>query len=190
MARPVPASVWRPGRLAAVAVRPPWSWAIRRAGARVLNRDDRPPRRLLTPRRPLATPRWRHLLAIYSGARIERRGLEVLADLGYEPARSELVASACQRCEWRGPWRRVCPECGGKTRQQGLGVVAVARVVACGTSPSRRDHFGWWSGPYGWELADVEPLPSPVPCPGHRRLWRLTGDDSAEVIHQLGKLAA
>lgn len=36
------------------------------------------------------------------------------------------------------------------------------------------DQEGWWMGPYGWLLRDVEVLPVPVPCNGFQKLWSPT----------------
>ncbi len=65
-------------------------------------------------------------------------------------------------------------------------VVAVARLAGiCGqgecSSVWRTDTA------YGWRLADVVALPTPVPCKGKQKLWSLYGDVLAEVAHQHGK---
>lgn len=39
----------------------------------------------------------------------------------------------------------------------------------------------WFIGPFGWELADVEFLETPLPCNGAQKLWRLRSDLHADA---------
>lgn len=56
-------------------------------------------------------------------------------------------------------------------------IVAVTRVL--GLSLDGNDP--WLEGPYGWQLADVVVLPTPVPCRGAQGLWVLPDDVLALV---------
>lgn len=39
----------------------------------------------------------------------------------------------------------------------------------------------WFTGPYGWVLSDVVPMPEPIPCSGRQGLWPLLEDVLAKV---------
>lgn len=50
------------------------------------------------------------------------------------------------------------------------GAIVATAVV---TGVVRQSNSPWFMGPYGWQLADVRPLNSPLPCRGYRKLWPL-----------------
>lgn len=43
----------------------------------------------------------------------------------------------------------------------------------------------WFSGPYGFLLADVRPLSEPVPCRGFQGLWTLSPELEAAVLERV-----
>lgn len=49
-------------------------------------------------------------------------------------------------------------------------IVCTAVLASC-TKPSAPK--GWYTGDYGFELADVHVLPEPIPCAGAQGFWRL-----------------
>lgn len=60
--------------------------------------------------------------------------------------------------------------------RQTAAIVAVARIAGCITSHADvpDDQVPWFFGPFGWVLADVRPLPVPLPfARGAMGLWRL-----------------
>lgn len=61
-------------------------------------------------------------------------------------------------------------------------LIAMATIDRFVTSPAElpRDQRGWWVGPIGWVLRDVQPLPSPIACRGQQGLWHPTG----ELVHE------
>jgi hypothetical protein len=67
-----------------------------------------------------------------------------------------------------------------------LGVVGVARVVGY-YEPSQAGAIDdpWYMGRYGWRLADVIALPSPVPCRGAQRIRTLPPAVARRVLRQL-----
>lgn len=71
--------------------------------------------------------------------------------------------------------------------QHPVGLVGVARVVDV-VRPEQvfGEQAAWAVGAWCWRLADVKPLPTPIPCAGSRSLW-----DPASVLstEQLGALA-
>ena len=71
-------------------------------------------------------------------------------------------------------------------------VVAVAHLRGWTdyAPPANHTQHRWWIGPIGWILEDVLPLPTPVPCRGYQKVWRLSGETLAGVHEQLGKVAA
>jgi hypothetical protein len=73
-------------------------------------------------------------------------------------------------------------------------VVAVATLAGCHLSPdfggtcgATRPLCSPWSArdQYHWQLADVRPLPEPVPCRGMLGLWRLPDEVEKAVRAQL-----
>jgi hypothetical protein len=55
------------------------------------------------------------------------------------------------------------------------GIVAVCQIADCVTAAPAGQEL-WFSGPYGWVLANVVVLADPVPCRGAQGLWRLPPD--------------
>jgi ASCH domain len=72
-------------------------------------------------------------------------------------------------------------------------VIAVATVAGCHHSSAAGECPGpkcspWAAlGQYHWHLADIRPLPNPVPCKGMLGLWRLPEDVEKLVRAQLGE---
>lgn len=60
-------------------------------------------------------------------------------------------------------------------------VVAVARVAKVVTS----SRSAWFTGPLGWVLQDVRPLPNPIDCRGQLGLWNLSAGIEARLERQL-----
>ncbi len=56
------------------------------------------------------------------------------------------------------------------------GIVGEARIVDCVTE----SESPWFSGPFGFVLADRRPLPF-VPCPGRQKLWEVSTETLAAV---------
>lgn len=53
------------------------------------------------------------------------------------------------------------------------------RDVANGLVAS--DQRKWFTGPCGWVLVDVQPLPEPIPCRGYQKLWTVPADIAKEI---------
>ncbi len=75
-------------------------------------------------------------------------------------------------------------------------IVAVARIVdvlpveQLVVLDERERAFGnYATGRYGWLLADVVPLPVPIPCRGALGLWRLPADVRAAIGAPLSRLS-
>lgn len=77
-------------------------------------------------------------------------------------------------------------------------VIAVAELVGCHLSPdfggtcgATRPLCSPWAerDAYHWQLADVQPLPDPVPCRGMLGLWRLPDEVEKAVRAQLDEEA-
>jgi hypothetical protein len=65
-------------------------------------------------------------------------------------------------------------------------IVAVGRVAKVVTS----SRSAWFSGPLGWVLQDVTPVPDPIDCKGQLGLWNLPGAVEARLKRQLRSPAA
>lgn len=59
-----------------------------------------------------------------------------------------------------------------------VGVATITHAVTDSDSP-------WFSGHYGWVLADARPLARPVRCKGAQGFWRVPDEAAAAVIPQL-----
>lgn len=143
----------------AFTIHQPWAWAIAHAGKCYENRGWPP-------------PAWAigHPLAIHASKVCDEFDAASLErDLGITIPRP-LATGAVVAVAMLAGWTSVEPEC----RLPGGGFVANLPEA-------------WWSGPIGWILDDVVALPSPVPCRGLQKLWRLPEDVAAEVSHQWGK---
>lgn len=56
-------------------------------------------------------------------------------------------------------------------------IIGTVRVVGCArSSPSP-----WFTGPFGWVLADPRPLVTPLQCGGALRLWDVPEEIAAEI---------
>ena len=150
----------------ALTVKNPWAWAIARGGKDVENRTWQP-------------PCWLDQLAIHAGA---------LSGWDKAGEESPYVNLAWQR--YMGPPSTLNRWMG--TRNVELGrdnplivssaVVAVAEVDTCHHDgnchlfPAFHEGTGRCSawaarGQWHWHLANVRPLPEPVPCKGALGLW-------------------
>lgn len=139
-----------------LSVRQPWAWAIASAGKTIENRTRQ--------------TKHRGLLAIHAGKAVDRAALdapsilEAVADCGFEIDEATSTLGA---------------------------VVAVAELVSC--------HPAYWCEDWGsegrcspwalpdswhWGLANVHPLPVPVPCRGALGLWNLPEDVERAVMAQ------
>lgn len=141
--------------LRALTVRQPWAWCIARiaedADAKpVENRGWRPGQR------------WRGLLAIHAGARVDDDAFwdeNVLMAIGRWPVPADFPDSAA----W--PW------------QTTGAVVAVATLADVCSAAFRSDRVRCGCGPWAmphqhhWQLTAVHPLADPVPATGRQGLW-------------------
>lgn len=64
-------------------------------------------------------------------------------------------------------------------------VIAVCHLIDVVT----QSDDAWFSGPYGWVLADVQPI-APVMCYGRQSLFTLPDDVEQAVQHQIRKCRA
>ena len=143
----------------------PWCWAIfdlpEGDAKRIENRRWRPPREII------GVP-----LAIHAGKTFDHEGAEHIA---------KTMGLAV-------PPRYAHPE--------GIvGVVTVVDVLDEGdlyTAQTLLDKLPgqerWFSGPFGWVLADVVRLAEPVPCRGMQGLWTLPREVLVEVAWQMGQI--
>lgn len=164
-----------PTDLRAITVRPPWSWAIARAGKTVENRP-----------RPTS---YRGQIAVHAGSRWDKAGasdrrvraawhryIAELLDGGVAVARDDLVPA-------------------DPSIVMGA-VVAIAELTDChvkGVKCGSREQCRRWGAPgqFHLVLGNVQPLARPVPCLGQLALpWRIPGDVAAEVLAQLPEGAA
>lgn len=169
------------GEFRALTVRPPWAHMIAHCGKAPENRS-----------KPVS---YRGLIAIHAGAysRWDR------------DAEDSPVAVRAWR-EWAARWTYPGQPVKPLTRDGAFqlmtfgAVIAVAEVTGCHHSdecmfpgwpvpPGGRTGCSPWAarGQWHWELADVHPLPEPVPCKGMLGLWRLPGDVEKAVRAQLGE---
>jgi len=149
--------------LRALTIREPWAWAIAYGGKDVENRS-------------WPAPSWCTSIAVHAGAGWDTDGED-----------SPLVRRKWSATTGRGPL----------SRKSGFmpfsAILAVARIsgchpdAECRSAPTSR-HCSPWALPdqWHWTLADIQPLPDPVPCTGKLGLWHLPADVEAAVRRQLG----
>lgn len=177
----------------ALTVRQPWAGCIAHLDKRVENRARRLPGKYVD-----AT------VAIHSAAEVDKT--EVLSI----PAGTKFPSLFANNAEWDA-WRfwhlgRKPRDTANWPPKLALGaVVAVARLAGChhwdwdnlcgpecrDSSPSTPGLCSPWvhlGVPWHWQLADVRPLPEPVPCKGMLGLWRLPEDVERAVTGQLDVL--
>lgn len=89
----------------------------------------------------------------------------------------------------------ICPEAGCDDCSDPLGhcghdgawpaIDTTGDAIPCDVRPGEpcNNHCSRWAEPdvYHWELADPEPLDSPIPMRGHQRLWTLPDDVTTSV---------
>jgi hypothetical protein len=169
-----------PAELRAITVRPPWSWAITRAGKTVENRP-----------RPTS---YRGQVAIHAGSRWDAAG-----------AGDGRIQAAWMKYRAEMPRERA-PDGGesgivGSLSKDSLfielgAIVAVANLVNChlgGIECARTGACRPWGdfGSHHLVLADARPLARPVICRGWLAVpWRVPDDAAAEVLAQLTAGAA
>ena len=140
----------------------PWAYAVAHLGKNIENRGWKPPDWIVG-----------KTLAIHAGATVERGAAEQIgAAFGVEIP---------------------------KTLPRGA-IVATARVVGymfelstgetlLGTRERVNVDPRWYSGPYGWLLADVVPI-RPVACKGRQGLWTVPVPVSVEVRNAVARARA
>ena len=134
----------------ALTLRHPWAVAIRDWGKRVENRTWKPPRSLIG--------QW---LAIHGG--VVPKGA----------ARGEAHHDLCDLIA-----RGLAPPAIRLADAIVPGIVCVVRLDRV-VQPGDGDPIvssRWFTGPYGWVLSDVVPMPEPIPCSGKQGLWPLPED--------------
>ena len=165
-------------------VRQPWCWSIEHGGKPVENRG-----RYMKYRGPL----WLH-----SGARSrwDPAGADsYLVQQAWLRYLTSISSAAIELAQRNYGLTR------GSVVMRFGAVTSLAQVTGCHHAeecrrPVPRDAAGRTSGlcvpwaawgQYHIELADVRPLPEPVPCRGMLGLWRLPDDVDAAVRAQLGE---
>lgn len=137
----------------------PWCWAILHGGKRVENRTWAPPIAMID-----------QVIALHAAKSWDDEGMRYLLRFGIDaPARFDLYPRA--------------------------GVVGTARIdrVVTEARTLAPDQARWYMGPenadgktvYGWILADVRVLTTPIPCRGLQGLWPVP----LEVERQIGAAA-
>lgn len=175
--------------LRALTVRQPWAGCIAHLDKRVENRSWRLPDRY-----------WGARVAIHAATAVEpEQALYMPPSCGFET----LFASNAEWDAWRF-WhlgRKPRDEVNWPPKLTLGAVVAVATLTGChhwdwdnlcgpehrDSSPSTPGLCSPWVNlrvPWHWELADVRPLPEPVPCKGALRLWPLPDDVNHAVLRQ------
>ena len=169
----------------AVTVRQPWAGCIAHIGKNVENRTWPVPPHLIG-----AT------VAVHAGKTVERHPVLSVPD-GEKFA--TLFASPAEWDAWRlwnlGRTRR--DEANWPPKLATGAIVAVATLAGCHqhvtgeTCGDGSYAYGIicspWARPdqWHWQLADVRPLPSPVPCNGSYGLWPLPDETRDQVFGQL-----
>ena len=96
------------------------------------------------------------LIAIHAGMKYDHKGASDMREAAlFNPAHPARSPSGC--------------------------VVGVARVTGYVTSSSSP----WFSGPYGWTLADAQALDEPVSCRGEQGLWVVPSPVARSVMAQI-----
>jgi hypothetical protein len=148
----------------ALTIRQPWAWAIAYGGKNVENRSWR-------------APHWCKSIAIHAGARS-----------GWD---TDGETSPLIRREWDAATGHIVLD--RKTEFMPFSaIIAVARITGCHpdiqcASRPNGPFCSPWARPdqWHWTLANVQPLPDPVPCTGRLNLWRLPAEVEAAVRRQL-----
>lgn len=151
-----------------------WAAAVLHLGKRVENRSRPTPRNL-------RDDEWIAIHAGLSGGRHadvaalgELVGRDVSAEVAATPAGA--VVAVCRVPRWcgtlpNGAFRRWAWDGG--------------RAFEVDWLPAPVNQYRWFTGPYGWELTDVQVLPEPVPARGALGLWRLPDDVERAVRAQM-----
>lgn len=136
----------------------PWPWAFFAPEIPASERKNIENRTWPPPLRLVREGAW---LALHAGKAWDERGDEFLRGLGLRPPSPEDHPSGVI-----------------------LGVARVVGVVM--VEPGRPVPGRWCFGPFGWQLAGVRALATPVPCRGMQGLWPLPPEVEAEVRARLG----
>lgn len=178
----------------ALTVHRPWTWAICRPDTRAKRTENRswPPPAVVIGQD----------IVIHAGEKYDQRGHETIARLlGVPPPPScpmGLVAVVKVVGFDDADEAQPTPEERDSLQER----AAILEYDAADLYPTReaaekeairqqlaaRDPWRNWSDRYGWHLANVRPLPWPVPCRGWQGLWRLTAEQRGLVLEQLGEL--
>jgi hypothetical protein len=179
------------GEIRGLTVRQPWAGCIAWLDKRTENRTRRPPAKHVGTR-----------IAIHAAAQVETGqvlDLPASASTGF----ASLFASSAQWDAWRfHRMGRPYNPADWPTKLARGAIVAVATLAGahpwsweelCGpthlyTSPSTPGLCSPWvrlGVPWHWELADVRPLPIPIPCKGALGLWRVPENVAAAVVSQM-----
>ena len=120
-------------------------------GKDIENRTWKPPKTILGER-----------IAIHAGKKVDPQAVHTLWNLGEEG----LLPAG-----WQG---RLARSITARYRGVILGTVEVAGWVhedGSSSSPGLASGSRWMVGPYGWVLADPEPLAAPEPAVGSQGIW-------------------
>lgn len=161
----------------------PWSWAIAHAGKRVENRTWAPPASVIGQR-----------VAMHAGLRLDKSAVKALCFESKTANAHGLDMLAQAGGLARGAVESVATLLGYVMRDgEAVWRKADGSLVEDDCDKHLRFHDArrskWWIGPIGWVLADVTPLPKPVPCKGAQGLWTLPEDVESAVLAQLTRAA-
>ena len=175
------------GEMRALTVKQLWAGCIAHLDKRVENRPKRFPPALL------GQP-----IAIHAGLSVDKS----IEWPGTAEQHASLFASPAEWDAWRY-WilgRKPRDETNWPAKLPLGAVVAVATITGSHWHEPRQAECGDGSYAYGvicsrwarpfcwhWQLADVRPLPEPVPCKGDLGLWRLPEDVEKAVRAQLSE---
>jgi hypothetical protein len=152
----------------ALTVRLPWSWAITHGQKDVENRT-------------WPAPSWLDTFAIHAGA---------LSGWDTDGEFSPTLRRAWEKWAATLPAGNVAavPIRRAALHIDHSAIVAVVRLADCHDATGAKTcSCSPWSAPrsWHWQLADVRPLRSPVPCKGMLGLWNLPGDVESAVMAQI-----
>ena len=139
----------------ALSIRQPWVWAILYAGKRVENRKRR---------------------THYRGPILIHASQGMTWDEYNDGIAYIRSATASPVCAYR--WLQT-PAFEDLARGAIVGSAMIADCVD--SQPLDTQQAQWWTGPFGWVLADVRRFAKPIPCKGALGLWNVPPEVEAEV---------